>query len=174
MNGGSADSGPRPEDVPTAGTTTHRAWGPDPTLQAYLEANRGRYTDDALTDALVKAGYTAESVRSELKRLAQRDAAVPIRARARWIVIALYAVGYVVLVAAMLTNPTTGLSGAGAIGTVVLTIALGGAFVIAMLWLRRIAGSLALFIALPAVLWLIVTGLCVATGLPFSGRGAAA
>jgi hypothetical protein len=129
-----------------------------------------------LVDEAVKAGWSADAVQNELAALTDGQATAPIRARARRIVIVLYLVGYAVLVAAMLTN--VGNYGGGGIGTVVLTVALGIAFAVGSLWVRRkrisadrLEGSLPVLIALPAILWLVVTGLCVATGLPFSGRG---
>jgi hypothetical protein len=145
-------------------------------LRAYLAANRGRFTDESLIDAAVKSGWSEAAVKSELAELADRQVTAPIRARARRIVIALYLIGYLVLVAGMLSNG--GNYGAGPIGTVVLTVALGIAFAIGSLWVgrkriraERLEGSLPVLIALPAILWLVVTGLCVATGLPFTVRG---
>ena len=58
-------------------------------LRAYLEKYHGRFTDEALTAALLKAGYPADAVRDGLVHVAEREASAPIRARARRIVIGL-------------------------------------------------------------------------------------
>jgi hypothetical protein len=165
------DASPSPEPAAPGPPSQPGAGG----LSAYLAANRGRFTDEVLVEAAAKAGWSADAVRNELAALNDRQVTGPVRARARRIVIVLYLVGYLVLVVAMLSN--VGNYGAGPIGTIVLTVALGIAFALGSLWVGhkrinadRLEGSLPVLIALPAVLWLIVTGLCVATGLPFTGR----
>jgi hypothetical protein len=181
MSSGPLDPGTPPSREPAEGPGGEPA-APGPAgqpalggLSAYLVANRGRFTDEVLVDAAVRSGWSADAVRNELAALNDREVTRPIRARARRIVIVLYLVGYVVLVAAMLSNGAN--YGAGPIGAIVLTVALGIAFAIGSLWVGRkrisadrLEGSLPVLIALPAVLWLIVTGLCVATGLPFTIR----
>jgi len=155
-----------------------------PGLRAYLEKYHGHFTDEALTAALVKAGYPADAVRDGFSYVADREASAPIRAQARRIVIGLYLVGYVVLVAGMFAS---GLAQRdqflgvlpGIIGSAVLTFILGIAFLIAIDWVGRkrigaanLSGALGVLVALPVVLWVIVTGLCVATtGIPFSWVG---
>ena len=87
-------------------------------------------------------------------------------------------VGYVALVAGMFANPGY-LGGAVAfVGSGILAVTLGIALLIAIDWVgrRRVAmsnvgGALPVLLALPVVLWLVVTGLCVATGAPLGWVG---
>ncbi|HKB28863.1 MAG TPA: hypothetical protein VKC59_07560, partial [Candidatus Limnocylindrales bacterium] len=78
-----------------------------PALRAYLERNRGAFTDEALTEALLKEGYTKEDVQAGLAWLGVAEASKPVRARARRIVLAAYGITYAVLVIGMLRNGST-------------------------------------------------------------------
>jgi predicted permease len=141
-------------------------------LIAYLEANRGKFTDEALTEALMKEGYSKEAVVAGFAAIAAADASKPVRARARNLVLAAYGITYAVLVLGMLT--TSANYGAGGIGTAVLTLTLGLALAISLWVVRRSKGKvdggamvMAGMLAVPVILLVIVAGLCVATGLPF-------
>lgn len=147
-------------------------------VRAYLEKYHGRFTDEALTDSLVKAGYPADAVRDGFNYVAEREASAPVRGRARRIVIALYVLGYVALVVGMFAN-TGYLAGVVALyGSAILTFVLGIAFVIALDWVGRrrveisnLSGALPVLVSVPVVLWLVVTGVCIATGAPVQWVG---
>lgn len=140
------------------------------TLALYLEANRGRFTDEALAGRATEAGYTGEEIDQATELLRSVEAATPVRKRARQVVLAAYLVTYAVLVAGMAVNPST--YGAGTIGIIVLTVVLGTSLAIALALVRRArprAGAelaLAGVLAVPVILLVVVAGLCVGTGLP--------
>lgn len=147
-------------------------------LRAYLEKYHGRFTDEALTDSLVKAGYPAEAVKDGFLYVAEREASAPARGRARRIVIALYLLGYVALVVGMFAGRGYFAGVAAIFGSAILTFVLGIAFLIALDWVGRrrveisnLGGALPVLVSLPVVLWLVVTGLCVATGAPLQWVG---
>jgi len=142
-------------------------------LRTYLEANRGHYTDEALTEALLKEGYSQADVEEGFAELARAEASKPVRARARRLVLVAYGLTYAILVFGMLG---TGYGyGSGIIGSIVLAVALGLALALALWLVRRStdrgaeggAAVMAGILAIPIVLLVIVAGLCVATGLPF-------
>lgn len=142
-------------------------------LQAYVHANAGKFTDAAITAELLRAGYDRADITAALSGAAAADVSAPVRSRARRIVILAYLLTYGLLVAGMLTNSGSGSYGAGIIGTIVLTVVLGLAFLIAAVWLRRqgsrerpVAPDLTAMIAIPLILLVIVAGACLATGLP--------
>lgn len=141
-------------------------------LQQYMIANRGRYTDEALMAAALAVGYSEADARAALELAIDDQAARPVRSRARRVVTVLYLASYGLLVAGMLTG--RGSYGEGWIGTGILTVTLGIAYLIARLWLGRrlraasVDGALPVLLSVPVILWFVVSGLCVATGLPFS------
>jgi len=133
----------------------------------------GRYTDTALTDHLMKVGHDRADIEAALRAAAAADLVGPVNARARLTVRLLYLITYGLLVAGMLINQRSGSYGAGYLGTAVLTLVLGLAFLLARVWLRRRgnrdrpvpAGMLAM-LSVPLVLLVLVAGACLATGLP--------
>ena len=142
-------------------------------LERYLDTNRGRFTDEALVAAAIAAGWDEPTVGTAFEASRRRTAAAPIRARARRIIQFLYLAGYVVLVAGMILNPAARQYGGAVIGTVVLTVAMLVAFALGRLWYNRKGVSLAMsgadlsiLLVVPVILWVVVAGLCVATGLP--------
>lgn len=143
-------------------------------LRSWFAVNRGRFTDDALVAKAVSAGHAENVVRDELQHVIDAEASSPVRARARMIVTLLYVGGYALLAGGMLFGPGREVGyGGGPIGSAILAVALGIAWLISIVWLRRrvraaaAAGALPVLLSLPIVLWLGVSGLCVSTGLPF-------
>ena len=162
----------RPEDagLPEApGSSPYGTKG----LERYLDTNRGRFTDEALIAAASAAGWDESVIGTAFEASRGRTASAPIRARARRITQFLYLAGYVVLVAGMILNPAAQAYGGAVIGTVVLTVAMLVAFALGRLWYNRkgvsraMSGAdLSVLLVVPVILWLVVAGICVATGLP--------
>ena len=103
-----------------------------------------------------------------------------LRSRARWIVGILYLGGFIVLTVGMFISPSGRAYGAGFIGMFVLAFSLGITYGISRLWVGGMgtgrtgsAVGLVILLSLPVILWLAVTGLCVATGLPIPGPAGA-
>jgi hypothetical protein len=162
---------PGPAATPPEGAATRDLTA----LNAYVTQNYGRYTDAALTDHLLRIGHQRADIEAALRAAAAADVVGPVNARARRTVRLLYLITYGLLVAGMLTNTTSGAYGAGPIGSIVLTVVLGLAFLIAAAWLRwrgsrdrPVASGMAAMLAIPLVLLVLVAGACLATGLPFS------
>ena len=106
------------------------------------------------------------------------DVSAPVRARAtRWVKWA-YGITYLLLVLGMIANPAAGAYGGAVIGTVILGVTLGLAYVMSAVWLRsrgrkvrEMTSGMAVLLSLPVVLLVIVAGSCVATGLPIPRFG---
>ena len=137
-------------------------------LDAYLAANRGRYTDEALADSARAAGHTDAAISAAMKRLGT-GAAEPVRPRARRIVILAYVLTFVVLVAGMALNNPVYIAIGGLVLLVSLLIGLG----LSLLMVRSAgpAAALPAILAGPVIVLLILAGICVATGLPIRGSG---
>jgi hypothetical protein len=149
-------------------------------LVAYLEANRGRYTDEALRRAATSAGYTNGEVDAALVALASGPPITPdqgLRARARMAVAISVAILYVVGVYLVM-----GLLGSRAQNELFLWAFLVAevAGLIGWALLRERRPSLALglglgvilAVVLPVVLFLVLLGMCiVAGGTPFGLNG---
>lgn len=153
------------------GSTQPKADMPTAGLEAYFTANRHGYTDEALAASARASGYSPAAIAGALAAAKAAEMSAPLLARARVIVLFSYLLVYAVLVIGMLTNPSG--YGAGAIGTVVLTVTLVVAWLISVVWIRRrgrkiqVGGSgFTAVLALPVVLLVIVAGSCIATGLP--------
>jgi len=140
-------------------------------LAAYFRSNRGSFTDEALKARASEAGYSTAEVEEALASSRGADLSLPLRRRARSIVLGAYLITYAVL--AYGTFTTSYAFGAGQIGTVILTIAMGLTAAISLAIVRRSrrtwtgVGSLAPVLAVPLILLVIVAGLCVASGYPF-------
>ncbi len=142
-------------------------------LERYLDTNHGRFTDEALVAAASAAGWDQPAIEAAFEASRRRTASAPIRARARRIVQYLYLAGYVVLMAGIIVNPAARPYGGAVIGIVVLTLAMLIAFALGRLWYNRKGVSpamtgtdLSVLLLVPVILWLVVAGLCVASGLP--------
>jgi hypothetical protein len=168
---------PEPAEPPPSTTTSSRA-DQVSALAAYLAANHGRFTDEALDQAALDAGYPKD-VLAEARAARGADPAVAIRQRARRWVLAAYGITFLLLLVGMFANPAAGRYGGSVIGAIVLTLTLGLALAIALFAVRRsrpsTAGTGAMvmtgILAIPVILLVVVAGLCVATGLPIPPRG---
>jgi hypothetical protein len=165
------EGGPPEPAKPTEG------WGPGwADLVTYLEQNAGSFTDEALQAAAIGAGWDSAIVDRALAKVHARQAAAPLRARAKRIVGILYLAGWALLFAGMAFNSVNQVAGIGgffplAVG--ILTVSLLITWVIGRSWASRIRVSqavtpvdLAVALSVPVILWLAVAGICVATGLP--------
>lgn len=142
-------------------------------LEQFLAANRGRWTDEALAAQAAAAGWEPEVVAAAMARVITNEQSQPLRRRARTFITALYLLGLVLLLGGMAINPSAAAYGSNVIGSIVLVISMGIAYLLARFWLRKKGvssrlsrGDLAVLVSLPAILWLVVTGICVSTGLP--------
>lgn len=132
--GGSSDSG-SPRSAPQSD------------LDAYVAANTGRFTDDALYATLVAAGHSPEDVRSALARASTLRPQRAAPRAVRTIVIAYVAVFALLSIGMMLNGRTRGYlmpDASGGIG--LLAMSLGFAFVASLVWVasRRVFGILIL------------------------------
>jgi len=163
---------PSPSETPPPAASTSRA-DQVAALAAYLAANQGRFTDEALEQAALDAGYPKD-VLVEARAERAADPAVGIRQRARRWVLAAYGITFVVLVIGMFANPVGRTYGGNVIGAIVLALTLGLALAIALFVVRRsrpspdATGAMVMtgILAIPVILLVVVAGLCVATGLP--------
>lgn len=159
--GGSLDAGEAapPSATPEAGSRSLAD------LEAYVAANAGRYTDEALHDTLVAAGYPAADVRAALAGAASHLRPQRTGPRALRAVIIAYAVVFALLSAGMLLNgrsPAYLMPDAeGGIG--ILALSLGVAFVASLIWMA----SRRLFVIL-ILLGIALYGL---TGITQGGDG---
>lgn len=146
------------------------------TLALYFSEHLDEYTPDALRQAATQSGFSPDEIEAAYAQAVERnrkDAQTrPLRTRARWIVLAAYGLVYAVLAVAFLTGNQA--YGAGVIALGVLTVVLAIALGISFLWLRRrrassdsMQGALMTLLAVPLVLLVAVTGLCVVTARPF-------
>ena len=142
-------------------------------LEAYLAANRSKFTEDALRTAAVASGWEVSTVDAALGRVREAERSAPTKARARRIVRLLYVGGFLALSIGMILNVAAG----AAIGIPILGATLGTAYFFGSVWMRsrRVGGgeTLRTFVVLlivPVTLWAALTGLCLATGLPTNGR----
>jgi hypothetical protein len=167
-----AEGGPPAPAGPTEG------WGQGwASLSTYLEANAGRFTDEALRSAAVGVGWDPAAVEQALERLHAHQVVAPLRVRANRIIKGLYLAGWALLTVGLTINSSrgglTGGWGIAALGVGILTVSMLIAYGIGRYWSKHIrvsqaltAVDLALVLSVPVVLWLAVAGICVATGLP--------
>ena len=130
-------------------------------LKAYVDANAGRFTDEAITAELTRAGYAAEDIRAALAE-GRRPAVAPPTRRAVVTILAAYGVTFALLSLGMLVNTYRVQYGPDAIGGImVLAGSLGFALLLSFAWVgsRRVAGLiLAAFLGFVGVGWLSTTG----------------
>jgi hypothetical protein len=120
-------SAAQPEDGPTAAK-----------LQAYVDANAGRFTDEAITAELVKAGYEPEAIRAALARAGSRGLAPAPTGRAVRAILIAYMATFAILSLGMLTNAGQSVGSYmpdAAGGIVILGMSLGVAFVASLFWI---------------------------------------
>jgi hypothetical protein len=144
-------------------------------LESYLVGYRSSFTEAALRTAAIEAGWDAALVDSVLAGIRGREASAPLRGQARRIIRLLYLGTFIVLTLGMLVNPSSAARsyGGSTIGPIILAVAFLVAYALDRLWFNEKAvgaalgqRDLAILLSLPVVLWLVIGGLCVATGLP--------
>lgn len=170
-------SGALPPDKPTEAS----AWaGPGDRINAlgrYFVEHADRYTPDALRQAASEAGFSPDEIDEAYGRAAtrQRDdqASRPIRRRARWIVLAAYGLVYAAFAVAFMTVAYR--SGAGIIAIMILTVVLGVALLVSVVWVNarrpsaeHLQGALWTMLLVPFVLLVGVAGVCLAGTQPGS------
>lgn len=211
-------------DLPGSGTPPEAA-PTEERLQAYVDANAGRFTDEAITAELVRAGYAPDAIRAVLAEAAARGQVMPPTGRAVKTILAAYAITFAILSLGMLVNAGADLGSYmpnAVVGIAILAFSLFVAFVGSLIWIssRRVfaiaaavllgisgvigiasspgfpgvvllaiaigIGVLALrtpsalvgrtttlgvLLVVPALLLLVVGGICVASGLPIPRAG---
>lgn len=142
-------------------------------LEGYLSTNRSAFTEEALRNAAVVAGWDASAVDAALASVREAELSAPVKARARRFVRLLYLGGFLLLSIGMVANDALG----AAIGIPILAATLGVAYFFGSVWMRskRIGAALSMrtgvvLLIVPVTLWVALTGMCLATGLPTNGR----
>jgi hypothetical protein len=140
-------------------------------LGGWVEQHRTTFTAAALEKAAIDAGYTREEFGEALAEAAAGEAAKnlkPLRSRARFVVLAGYAIVWGLFATAFLTRDY--MYGIGPLALTILTVFLGCALFVSWLWLGArhpdptdVNRAMAVLLSLPVVLLLVVGGLC----LPF-------
>ena len=115
-------------------------------LKAYVDANYGRFTDEAITGELLRAGYAPDDIRVAIQEAARSSVAPPTR-RAIGVILTAYAVTFAILSLGMLANTYRGggcCAPDAAGGIIILAGSLGFALLISLMWVgsRRLAGVL--------------------------------
>ena len=159
--GGPSDSG-SPPVAPDAGSAGRAD------LDAYVTANAGRFTDDALYSALVAAGHAPDDVRAALARAQPLRPESPAPRARRTILIAYFGVFALLSIGMLLNGRGRGyLMPDAAGGIALLAGSLGVALVASLVWVA----SRRLF-AIFVVLFIVAYGLTALTsgggGIPLS------
>jgi hypothetical protein len=151
------------DPIPPAPAPTE--WRGPSLLESYVEANRDRYTPEALEAAMVAAGHEPEAARSAIRGVDARRAAAPANARARRVVYVAYGLTYLALVIGLLSLDSP--YGGSVIAAGILTVVLGIAFAISYFWLTRRGAPLGIgaLLSVPLIMLVIVGGACYATTL---------
>ena len=144
-------------------------------LAAYVRSNRETFTPDALAAASRSAGYTETEIEAALVRAGRiAPGTTPEhRARARRLVVAIYAVTFLGFAFLFLRPTSNNTYGAGTIALIILAISLGLMLLLSFWSIRRSSprattanGVVAALLVGPLILLIAVSGLCVATTLP--------
>lgn len=115
----------------------------DSSLEAYIRANRGRFTEAALRSQALAAGHSPEAVDAALA--ATRDLQQPVDVgRVVRRVFLIYLAVYLILDALIFINPSNQGSGflgdLRGIGILILSLALGAGFVASLVWIASRRG----------------------------------
>ena len=148
-------------------------------LATYLRTNGDAYTPDALAGAARAAGYTETEIAAAL---AQAGRIAPgttpeQRARARRLVVVIYAVTYLVFGFLFLRPSPNNNYGAGPIALIILAVSMGLMLLLSFWSIRRssprtttASGIVTALLVGPLILLVAVSGLCVATTAPMLFR----
>jgi len=149
---------PEGSDPPSPPTGTDQAPGPQAgdraAIDAYVAANAGRYTDEAITAVLIQAGHSPDEVRASIAAAASDERTRPATPRAVRTIIAAYVVTYLLLSAGMLLNsshPSSTYMPTAAGGIGLLALSLGIAFVLSMIWVASRRGFVIVVVLVAAV-----------------------
>jgi hypothetical protein len=172
-----------PETPPADGSAGPRpAWDasairPDDrarVLSDHFRTYAGTHTTEALSRAAMAAGYSREEVLAAIAHVeasfAAQEASAPRRSLARRAILAGYGLTYAVFAIVFLIQ-----SGSyGQLALVILTVVLGLALLISILWASRGAWreggasvSIAAILSLPIVLLVLVAGTCAWSTFPY-------
>lgn len=166
------EAGPPPTEAPPR--TPQSGWDQRDrleTLGEWITVQRRSFTDEAIRRSAIAAGWDAEEFDRAAAAASAREALVPIRSRARAIVLGAYAIVWLLFAIPflLLSEPTT--YGFGPLAQLILTIVLGIALALSLVVIRsgrpdssRSTRAIVILLALPVVLLLGVAGLC----LPFA------
>jgi hypothetical protein len=147
-------------------------------LAAYVEANRETYTPDALAASARASGYTETEIEAALVRAGRiASGTTPHdRARARRLVLVIYAATYLVF-AFLFLRPESSAYGAGPIALIILAVSMGLMLLLSFWSIRRssprattASGIVTALLVGPLILLVAVSGLCVATTAPMLFR----
>ena len=139
-------------------------------LQAYVDANAGRYTDAAIIAELTRAGYAEDDVRAALATVARRETATPPTRRAMWTILAAYAITFAVLSLGMLSNAGEFRYLPDATGSIViLAISLAVALLLSLAWVGSRRGTMLLLALLLGLLGASLLGTGGVIGAVFLG-----
>jgi hypothetical protein len=133
-------------------------------LERYFADNQATTSEEALSAAARSAGHSDEAIAKAWARVRANEVAAPVRKQARSIVLWAYIATFVVLLAGMIINNPTTAGGGGIVLMIALALGLG-----LSRFMVRVAdpgAALAVILAGPVIVLVIVAGLCVATGLP--------
>jgi hypothetical protein len=132
------------------GATASGRTGGRADLDAYVAENTGRYTDDALYQTLVEAGYPADDVRAALTRASAGHRPRRTGPRAVRTIVIAYVVVFALLSVGMLLNsrPAGHFMPSGPGGIPILAVALGFAFFASLVWVasRRVFAAIVLVV----------------------------
>jgi hypothetical protein len=159
--------------------------GPEPAgrrhiLIGYLWSHRDRFTEEALSRAASEAGFSADEIADAAGVVAERRrdelAARPVKARVRRTVLAIYGITFLVFAVLFLRpnpNENAFMRGLGPTALGVL-----GLLMLVALWIglafvasrrppaERAEAAFGVMLAVPVVLLVIVSGLCLVTTAP--------
>jgi hypothetical protein len=143
-------------------------------LAEHFLHHRNTHTAEALGRAAMGAGYTHDEVVAAIgsveKSLAAQEASAPRRSLAQRAILAAYGLTYAAFAIVFLGQQSISY---GQIALAILTVVLGLALLISILWARRRAWreggagvSIAMILSLPIVLLVLVAGTCAVTTFP--------
>jgi hypothetical protein len=144
-------------------------------LVNYLRTNGDAYTPDALAGAARAAGFTEAEIEAALAKAGRiaPTAGPEHRSRARWLVVGIYGLTFLVFAFFFLKPTEYNNYGAGGIATFILAVTMGLTLLLSFWSIRRsnprattANGLVAGLLIGPMILLIAVSGLCVATTAP--------
>jgi hypothetical protein len=149
-------------------------------IDDYIRENRGTYTDDAIREQLLRAGYPHGAIVDAFRRSGQKAELSPA-ARRSWLLFLGYAVGLFVVVFLVFAYLSDMQERTYGVGRVVFAVAMLIGLTLAVLLVRRsrafalgLSSGVATAVLVPFVIVVIIAGLCVVSTNPvffFPGPG---